>query len=551
MSSRRSSRNKTNNADNTNAAAAAALPINHVNDGDEEKNSDAESSASSSSSSDERIGSASSKGDWKIDLSTFSKTRMKLETELNSSSKVGELLDAYFTKQHTALSRLPWDDKRPEYGIFPLHRYFYQPCKPNEPGATMGIAPDLFVKLTDGGRAIIEELSTTNSDYYEANIYSWGETKGKCIPTYSQMLRHPKQALNAFRRYLDNCPANAISHREKKKLIKRSKRWIKANHLIWSTIVSHLDTTSSHVCSGLEMSNGIMLFSTLIVKFSHKHAQSLAALLRELTNLTLRKTDPDTGKFETVQKFMDRARNIGREAAKYPQMTVPIAMPLMKVFALEGLMRSDSKYSTMVTTAYNDNLEDSFEHLTSKMQTVEGMRAKQIQDEFGSSTATNLNSASVQTATGSGHAKGRAPNDPCHLKGHFGHTNGDCSLQKLKKLKDSGRAAKIMYDLNGRKLCEFVTNRIKCPFKRCNQSHKSRGATTKRVNHTDRHGTTTSDESTDDHHHKRRKHRRDRDRDRKKKASKHKRKHKKHRRVTVARTTSESSESSESSSDFL
>ena len=142
-----------------------------------------------------------SKGDWKIDLSTFSKTHTKLETELNSSIKCNDLLDVYFDKQHTALNRLPYEEGRAEYGIFPLHRYFYQSCKDNDKDAMIVIAPNLYIKITDSGAAFIGELQEKHTEYFNASVYRWGDVKGSCIGTYFQMLRQPKQALSAFRRY--------------------------------------------------------------------------------------------------------------------------------------------------------------------------------------------------------------------------------------------------------------------------------------------------------------------------------------------------------------
>ena len=45
----------------------------------------------------------------------------------------------------------------------------------------------------------------------------------------------------------------------------------------------------------------------------------------------------------------------------------------MKVFTLQGLLRFDRKYDSMVSTTYTDNLNDAFERLTDMFQTVEDM----------------------------------------------------------------------------------------------------------------------------------------------------------------------------------
>ena len=85
----------------------------------------AEDSSSDSSEETWAASSSSSSKDWKIELATFTKTRIKLLTEINNSTKCAELFNAYFNNQHTALTKLPWEEQRPEYGIFPLHKFFY------------------------------------------------------------------------------------------------------------------------------------------------------------------------------------------------------------------------------------------------------------------------------------------------------------------------------------------------------------------------------------------------------------------------------------------
>ena len=216
-----------------------------------------------------------------------------------------------------------------------------------------------------------------------------------------------------------------------------------------------------------------------------------AWLLRVLTNVTLLKTDQHSGKPETIADYFQRVQRIARDASSFPSMNVPISEPLVKVFALEGLIKSNKKYHSMVTMTYSNDLTDSIEKLTVKMQTVEGLREKNIQAEYA---GTNLASASVQEArsisgkgkqrgntnsnsnnwrTVTNKQKGRRPDDPCFMRNHSGHTNKECSVQKLNALKDSGRAAKPKYDKRGNKICDFILNRIKCPFGHgCRESHK-------------------------------------------------------------------------------
>lgn len=444
--------------------------------------------SSSSSSSEDEVNAGSS-GSWRIDLGNFSKTKTKLETAINSSSRNSDLMSAYFDAQHTALTKLPWDEGRAEYGIFPLHKFFFTACANDDPLAIVAIVPNLKVKHTKIGNAFMKELQNKNTEYFENNTYQWGDVRGTCIGTYFQMLRFPKQAFKAFRRYVDSMKKHVkcTSRRKLKRLLKACKRWLKSNHSIWNTVLSHMDVSATHVCSGLEMSNGILLLSKLFTQFGHTHAQCLAALLRELTNIKMRKKDPDTNKPETIQKYFDRVDRIAHDASNYPTMKVPIATPLLKVFALEGLLRSSDKYESMVTMAYSNNLSDTFAQLIDKMQTVEGMRSKTIRDEYGSTGTTNLASATVQTAKTGKHGDGRRkqkipfihdPEGKCELPNHY-HKNKHCSVQRLRHLKAQGNAKPVLYDRDGKRICEFKANSLMCPFEKrgCNQSHKLKGAT--------------------------------------------------------------------------
>ena len=150
----------------------------------------------------------------------------------------------------------------------------------------------------------------------------------------------------------------------------------------------------------------------------------------------------------------------------------------------------------MVTWAYSNNLSDSFESLADKMTTVEGMRGDKIRNQFGS-LPTNLATAEVQTARSEGgknKSNNRRGNQPrnrgndkpppfmtnpdgqCQLPNHF-HKNRDCSVQKLRHLKATRRASAPLYDRDGKRICDFKANGIKCPFARkCNQSHWIKGA---------------------------------------------------------------------------
>ena len=309
-------------------------------------------------------------------------------------------------------------------------------------------------------------------------MYNYGEEKGTCIATYMQILHHPNKAFNAFRRYWDvnRKTITAVGKNTVKKMMKKTKRWMRANHKIWVAIVNRLSSDSTDICASLETSNGLVLLSTIKKRFGNAHAQCLGALLGELT--TVQPMTLTGGKMETVQQYMDRVQRIARDAGTFPSMRFPVPMPLVKVFALQGLLKHDAaKYSNMVANAYSNDLEDSMERLTTNMQTVEGLRGEKIRREYGGTT--NLATATIETSKTIEDDKkgkvGKGPNDLCNLKGHFGHTNKNCAVQKIRKLRASGKAKPMMYDSNGTKICEFVTNNLRCPFKSCRFSHKYRG----------------------------------------------------------------------------
>ena len=66
-----------------------------------------------------------------------------LETALNNSSKRSDLMEAYFGKNKTALSKLPWEETRPDYGIYPLHKFFYVACEKGDEGAVIAVVREV------------------------------------------------------------------------------------------------------------------------------------------------------------------------------------------------------------------------------------------------------------------------------------------------------------------------------------------------------------------------------------------------------------------------
>ena len=125
------------------------------------------------------------------------------------------------------------------------------------------------------------------------------------------------------------------------------------------------------------------------------------------------------------------------------------------------------------------------------------MTSASVQEVRGTNDKKNQHdkSNSNNWRTADNKKKGRRPDDPCFLRNHSGHTNKECSVQKLNTLKDSGRAAKPKYDKHGDKICDFVLNRIKYPFGHgCRESHKVNEARAYRAAATASPDTDSSDE---------------------------------------------------------
>lgn len=248
-------------------------------------------------------------------------------------------------------------------------------------------------------------------------------------------------------------------------------------------------------------------------RFGHTHAQCLAEMLRILTNLTL--TTNSSSKREKINDYFARGRRIARDTGDFEAMTTRIAEPLVKVFLLEGLLRSDStKYKNAVMQAYANNLKDSFDQLRTTMQTVEGTRTEDIRKEYAPALAAE---ASVQMGSAapnkrSGQRKARPEDDePCKIPGHEGHTNKQCRLQKKKG-----------FTYNGKKgLCHHFTKHGNCRFgNNCRFKHSRTVSRAYMVdNGSSSESSSESDDSSTRRKHRHKKHKKNK-RDRKKKKRK-------------------------------
>ncbi len=407
---------------------------------------------------------------YQIDLSAFSASKVRLETELRNSQSTIEILDTYCT------DGIKFKDVNPltnPDGANPLLTKLY---KHNTEGSIQ--APWGKCSLTDIGQSLKEQMAGDGADHVTECAYG-DLTEQTSLPSPSAIHHWPSKAwrnINSY--YIKMDSATVITKANWKKLSKLIKKWLNKTHQIWSKIVGRLPESGMHLTGGLEMSNGVELYNRLLCRHGHTHAQCLAELLRLLTQIRLLKPDPSTKKLETIRDYFDRARRMAREAREFAQMKVPIAGPLLKVLILEGLNRSNAeKYGSMIIQAYANDLTDDIDRLQTTMETVEGLRAIQIRDEYA---PTMLSTGEINTfqGTGKGNPLDRKnfPNQPCSLPGHSGHLNKECRTKwgsRAVKYRGKNRNNQIQRgNTRNNNSCRFFTSGRTCPYgDKCKYEH--------------------------------------------------------------------------------
>lgn len=432
------------------------------------------------SSSDEELVTRTNRHGYKIDLQAFSKSRVRLETELRDQSKAIEILDTYCSDGGKYNEINPF--LNPD-GANPLLRTLYKHNASGDISAPWGKC-----ELTDQGAALKSETQHECAENSMETTYGDSKEPGS-FPSPAAIHYWPAKAwrtLNAY--YIAEGSTDIFTTGNWKKLSKEVKQWLKQTHRIWSKIVNRLPTSGIHLTGGIEMSNGVQLYSNLLHRYGHTHAQCLAQLLRILANIELMKTDPATGKKETIRDYFSRGQRIARMARDFPAMKFPIAGPLLKVMLLEGLNRSDqNKYGQVIISAYANDLADDLEKIQATMETVEGLRAEQIKAEYA---PTSLASADVSYGGGASDRTGRGnpldptnkPEEPCNIPGHVGHSNKQCRTKwGDRAVKYRGRKPNTnpRNTANNRHLCRYFLANQKCPFQpNCKFSHSMKQAKT-------------------------------------------------------------------------
>ena len=227
------------------------------------------------------------------------------------------------------------------------------------------------VKLTDVGRAIIMcEIATK----WELQIFQLKRVqlrrkqRNVYRHTYLQILHHPIKAFNAFRRYW---PQTHHGHEEKhrKKMIKKTKLCLPANHKIWFTNVNRLSSIIQH--GHLRQSQHIEW------TYPDDHDQETlwkrSCTIPGCTSWGINHHPANDPRWRNNgNRSAVVLKRIARDSDTFPSMRFPVSMPLTS----ESVCTSRATRSSMIprntptwlpTHTPSNDLEDSMERLTTNM----------------------------------------------------------------------------------------------------------------------------------------------------------------------------------------
>ena len=392
--------------------------------------------------------------DYFINLRAFNQTKIKLETELRNNFDAQELMETYCSSsiQFKHKNALLIDD-----GANPLLSILFNISSKTDKEEDKLIYKSGVYIYTKIGALL---LSSHTDEEDESSLIDESRQKDYTdkfiIPTPDEILLQPMHTWREFQRnYKYHQPLAIISKAKFNNLKNNMRQWLRANHFIWSTIVGRLKPEDVHISGELEMSNGVHLYSELINKHSHAHAESLGTMLRILVNIRLLNPDPQTNKLESITNYFSRCKRISREINKFPDMEGNIPATLLKLFILQGLSRSDSRYESQITNMYTRNLKDELDDMESTMRTIEGSRRSEIESEY----APMSSEASVAKFTSK-----KPQNDKSDGKNYSDE--------------DSKRKRRKGFTYNGQKgLCRHYVRNGTCRFgSRCRYLHSKKQA---------------------------------------------------------------------------
>ena len=208
-----------------------------------------------------------------INLQSFSRYKMKLSTELRNCSGSRDILDTYCADKTAYEETNPF--LSPD-GAHPLMIELYKYNREGEIRARFG-----RLSWSDNGRKLTKEISTkleNETPINEMDYDDLGISIG--LPTPDQIHIYPTKSWKQYQRYLIES-GRTIETGLKKSI----KKWLHANHRLFSTIIGRLKETDMHTAGGIEMSHGAYLYKKILMRYGHTHAQCLATLLKLITTL--------------------------------------------------------------------------------------------------------------------------------------------------------------------------------------------------------------------------------------------------------------------------
>lgn len=333
---------------------------------------------------------------YTIDLSRIGDTRVKLEAELRSDDHADEILELYlgdYTEPRDPLDA----SKINEVGL------------PNE-GEVLNPLLHMLYDYDEGTKGyqdstaltrLKDDLANKGIEPDDYNEVMYGNNLGTFIPTPAQLFAYPKASTRALARAVSVSESRmGLTSQNYKLLLKNNKKFLTTIRNMYAKILSRLDADSSvSATEGVEASNGLYLFHSLIKR--RTHTEQLATILGLLTSAKLLPSVKSGSRTapETVKQLFKRIRKMARDTMQFKIMAHPIPEPILKVWAIHALLRSDkTRYQPFAAECLKEDLSESWTKMLTNAETYEGNRIEDIIREYAPSSSAL---AQVQQADGS------------------------------------------------------------------------------------------------------------------------------------------------------
>lgn len=329
---------------------------------------------------------------YTIDLSRIGDTRVKLESELRSDDQADEIIELYLGDSDTPRDPLE-GNKLEEVGqenignaLNPTYHILYD------------FSEDGKIIKSNPHEQLIQDLENQGIEIKDYPAVKYGTEMGTFIPTPEQIFKYPKTSARSLSRAVVASKSKmGLDSEIYNGILKNTKAWLACIRKMWGKVLQRMDTESSTMATeGMEASNGLYLYYSLIK--ARTHTEQLATILGLLTSVKLLpsvKTGSRTAP-ETCKQLFQRVRRMARDALSFPAMTHAIPEPVLKVWTIHGLLRSNkSKYKQFAADALKADLTDSWAELLKNAETAEGNRIEEIIEEYAPN---NTAHAQVQLA---------------------------------------------------------------------------------------------------------------------------------------------------------